>query len=112
VIGLLAARQLIGDGFSVVFNIHAITLRQTVLRREVLGRANAAITACITGVVPFMAIAAGVLAAATSIRFAICIGLAIPLSVPFVLWPLRKLEQLPAVDLPLESASETLRGSP
>ena len=81
------------------------------LRREVLGRANAAITACITGVVPFMAIAAGFLAAATSIRFAIWIGLAIPLSVPFVLWPLRKLEQLPSVDLHLESASETIRGS-
>ncbi len=111
VISLLVAQQLIGDGFSVVFNIHAITLRQTVMRREVLGRANAAITACITGVVPFMAIAAGVVAHATSIRFAIWIGLAIPLAVPFVLWPLRRIKQLPAGDLQLQSAGETLRGS-
>jgi Na+/melibiose symporter-like transporter len=111
VLGLLVAQQLVGDGFSVVFNIHAITLRQTVLRREVLGRANAAITACITGVVPFMAIAAGLVAAATSIRFAIWIGLAIPLCVPFVLWPLRKVRQLPSSDLHLESASETIHGS-
>jgi MFS family permease len=109
VIALLCTQQLVGDCLSVVFNIHAVTLRQTVLRREVLGRANAAITACVTGVVPFMAIAAGVLAELTSIRTAIWIGMVISLTVPFVLWPLRHVKQLPSVDLLNQPANETLR---
>jgi len=109
VIALLCTQQLVGDCLSVVFNIHAITLRQTVLRREVLGRANAAITACVTGVVPFMAIAAGVLAELTSIRTAIWVGMVISLTVPFVLWPLRHVKQLPSVELLNQSANETLR---
>ncbi|MEO8846863.1 MAG: MFS transporter [Kofleriaceae bacterium] len=107
IVVLLCIQQLVGDGFSVVFTIHAVTLRQTVLRREVLGRANAAITACVTGVVPFAAIAAGVIAELTSIRFAFWIGMAMPLCVPFVLWPLRR---LPSTDLMSQSASETLNG--
>jgi MFS family permease len=109
VIALLCTQQLVGDCLSVVFNIHAVTLRQTVLRREVLGRANAAITACITGVVPFMAIAAGVLAELTSIRTAIWIGMVISLTVPFVLWPLRHVKHLPSVELMNQSADETIR---
>lgn len=93
IVTLLCLQQLVGDCFSVVFTIHAVTLRQTVLRREVLGRANAAITACVTGVVPFTAIAAGVIAELTSIRFAFWIGMTMPLCVPFVLWPLRRLRK-------------------
>ena len=108
-VALLCTQQLVGDGFSVIFTIHAVTLRQTVLRREVLGRANAAITACVTGVVPIMAIAAGVLAELTSIRFAMWIGMALAMMVPFVLWPLRRLKQLPSTDLSNQSANETLR---
>ena len=86
---------MIGDGMSVVFNIHTVTLRQTVLPREVLGRANAAITACTSGVTPVAAILAGALAEATSVRFAIWIGMALPLAVPFVLWRLRRIKKLP-----------------
>src|SRR6185295_7571076 len=48
-ISLLCAHQLLGDGFGVVFNIQAVTLRQTVLRGDVLGRANAAIHICTAG---------------------------------------------------------------
>jgi Na+/melibiose symporter-like transporter len=108
-IALLCTQQLVGDGLSVVFNIHAVTLRQTVLRREVLGRANAAITACTSGVTPIMAIAAGVIAEATSVRFAMWIGMAIPLVVPVVLWPLWRVKRLPSSDLHVQSADETIR---
>ena len=108
-IGLLCTQQLVGDGLSVVFNIHAVTLRQTVLRREVLGRANAAITACTAGITPVMAIAAGLIAEATSIRFAIWIGMAIPLVVPIVLWPLRRIRQIPPSELHGQSGGETIR---
>jgi MFS family permease len=108
-IGLLCTHQLIGDGMSVVFNIHTVTLRQTVLPHGVLGRANAAITACTSGVTPIAAILAGVVAEATSIRFAIWIGIALPLAVPVVLWPLRRIRQLPSTDLMGQSADETIR---
>jgi MFS family permease len=108
-IGLLCTHQLIGDGMSVVFNVHTVTLRQTVLPREVLGRANAAITACTAGVTPVAAILAGALAEATSVRFAIWIGMALPLAVPFVLWRLRGIKKLPSTDLMEQSAAETIR---
>ena len=94
-IGFLAAHQLIADGFAVVFNIQAITLRQTVLRREVLGRANAAIHACTAGLVPFAALFAGVLAQLTSIRFAMWIGVSLALVAPIVMWPLHRLREMP-----------------
>src|SRR5262249_19889848 len=41
-IAFLVAHQLFGDGFAVAFLVLAVTLRQTVLPKEVLGRANAA----------------------------------------------------------------------
>lgn len=108
-IALLVAQQLIGDGLSVVFNIHAVTLRQTVLRREVLGRANAAITACVTGVVPFAAVAAGAIAELSSVRVAIAVGMAIPLCIPIVLYKLRHVKQLPSHELLHRGADQTIR---
>jgi MFS family permease len=108
-IALLCTHQLIGDGMSVVFNIHTVTLRQTVLPHAVLGRANAAITACTSGVTPVAAILAGALAEATSVRFAIWIGMALPLAVPFVLWRLRRIKKLPSTDLMGLSAGDTIR---
>ncbi|MEO6776800.1 MAG: MFS transporter [Kofleriaceae bacterium] len=108
-IGLLCVHQLVGDGMSVVFNIHTVTLRQTVLPHGVLGRANAAITACTSGVTPIAAILAGVIAEATSIRVAIWIGMALPVAVPFVLWPLRRIRQLPSTELADQPAGDTIR---
>jgi len=93
-ITMLCIHQLVSDGFAVVYNVHAVTLRQTLLPAEVLGRANAAIHVVTVGVVPFCALAGGLVAEATSIRFAMWIGVAIPLLVPFMLWPLRSLKQL------------------
>lgn len=94
VFSFLGAHQLIADGFAVVFNVHQVTLRQTALPTAQLGRANAAIHVCTEGVVPFAALAAGTLAALTSIRFATSIGMAISLAAPLCLLPLRKLKTL------------------
>ena len=70
-------------------------LRQTVLPREILGRANAAILVCTAGVLPGVAIGAGILAELTSIRFAVWVGVAIGLAVPLFLLPLRRLREMP-----------------
>jgi len=92
----LAGHQLLSDGFQVAFIIQAVTLRQTVLPKEILGRANAAILVCTAGVLPGVAIAAGILAQATTIRFAVWVGVAIGLLVPFFLLPLRRLRTMPS----------------
>ena len=94
-IGCLAGHQLISDCFAVAFVIQATTLRQTVLPRQLLGRANAVIHLCTTAPVPIAALAAGVLAEMTSIRTAVWVGMAIGLAVPPLLLPLRKLRGMP-----------------
>lgn len=95
-IGFLVAHQLFGDGFAVAFIILAVTLRQTVLPRTVLGRANAAIHVCTTGVLPLSALLAGGLATLVGIRTAVWIGLLIGLAAPIFLWRLRHLQAMPA----------------
>jgi MFS family permease len=95
-IGFLVAHQLFGDGFAVAFIILAVTLRQTVLPRTVLGRANAAIHVCTSGVLPIAALLAGGLATLVGIRTAVWIGLLIGLAAPIFLWRLRHLKAMPA----------------
>jgi MFS family permease len=95
VLSLLAAHQLISDCFSVAFVIQAVTLRQTVLPRDLLGRANAAVHVCTASLVPITAIAAGVLAQLTSIRDAVWVGVLIGLAAPLFLLPLRKVTAMP-----------------
>ncbi|NVB84794.1 MAG: MFS transporter [Kofleriaceae bacterium] len=92
---LLGAHQLISDCFSVAFIIQAVTLRQTVLPRELLGRANAAIHICTSGVIVITTLAAGWLAQLTTIREAVWIGVSIGLIAPIFLWPLRGLRSMP-----------------
>jgi MFS family permease len=106
-IGLLAAHQLFGDGFAVAFIILAVTLRQTVLPKTVLGRANAAIHVCTSGVLPITAILAGVLATLVGIRTAVWIGLLIGLTAPIFLWRLRHLQTMPAGELAAADAALT-----
>jgi hypothetical protein len=92
----LGAHQLVSDGFNVAFIIQAVTLRQTVLPKEILGRANAAILVCTAGVLPGVAIGAGVLAQLTTIRFAVWVGVAVGLAVPLFLLPLRRVREMPS----------------
>jgi hypothetical protein len=108
----LGAHQLVNDCFSVVFMINATSLRQTVLPRGVLGRANAAMHITMSAPYPIIIIIAGALAEATSIRTAVWLGMAIGLFVPFLLLPLRNLQRMPepaqsSTDLPVEAASST-----
>jgi len=97
----LGTHQLISDCFSVAFVIQAVTLRQTVLPRAILGRANAAVHVCTAGLVPIVALLAGLLAELTTIRTAVWVGVSIGLVAPLFLLPLRNVRRMP------ESASST-----
>ncbi|HMG53818.1 MAG TPA: MFS transporter [Kofleriaceae bacterium] len=98
-IGFLAAHQLIGDGMSVAFVILAVTLRQTALPRDVLGRANAAIHVSTTGMLVVSAVLAGGLASLVGIHAAMWAGTLAGLIAPALLWPLRRLRDMPSADL-------------
>jgi MFS family permease len=95
IVGFLIAHQLLSDGFSVAFVIQAVTLRQTVLPRETLGRANAAIHVVTSGMLPVAAVIAGVIAEIWGTRFAVWVGVLIGLVAPLLLWPLRRLREMP-----------------
>jgi predicted MFS family arabinose efflux permease len=98
-IAFLVIHQLLGDGFSVAFIILAVTLRQTALPRDVLGRANAAIHVSTTGMLVISAVIAGGLASLVGIRTAMWIGTLTGLIAPALLWPLRHLRDMPSGDL-------------
>ncbi len=95
IVGFLIAHQLLSDGFSVAFVIQAVTLRQTVLPRETLGRANAAVHVVTSGLLPVAAIIAGVIAEVAGTRFAIWVGVLVGLVAPLLLLPLRRLREMP-----------------
>jgi len=95
IVGFLIAHQLLSDGFSVAFVIQAVTLRQTVLPRETLGRANAAIHVVTSGLLPVAAIIAGAIAEVAGTRFAIWVGVLVGMVAPLLLWPLRGLREMP-----------------
>ncbi len=94
-VAFLAAHQLFGDGFAVAFYIQATTLRQTVLPRDVLGRANAAIHVVTAGMLPIAALLAGAIASAFGVHAAVWVGVLIGVLAPVMLWPLRHLQVMP-----------------
>ncbi len=95
IIAFLIAHQLLSDGFSVAFVIQAVTLRQTVLRKEILGRANAAIHVVTASLLPIGSLIAGFLAEAAGTRNAVWVGVLIGLVPPLLLLPLWKLKEMP-----------------
>lgn len=95
-LSLLMVQQLVSDGFSVAFVIHAVTLRQTVLPKDVLGRANAAIHVCTMSLLPITAVFAGFLAEAIGTRTAVWVGVSIGCVPPLLLLPLWKLREIPS----------------
>ncbi len=95
ILAFLIAHQLLSDGFSVAFVIQAVTLRQTVLRKEILGRANAAIHVVTASLLPIGALIAGFLAEAIGTRNAVWVGVLIGLVPPLLLMPLWKLKEMP-----------------
>jgi len=92
---LLGTHQLVSDCFAVAFVIQAVTLRQTVLPRHMLGRANAAVHVCTAGLLPIAALVAGALAELLSIRDAVWIGVVVGLVAPAFLLPLRRVVAMP-----------------
>ena len=96
VLVLLMAHQLLSDAFAVAFVIQAVTLRQTVLPKDVLGRANAAIHVCTASLLPISALAAGFLAEAIGTREAVWVGVLIGVLPPLLLLPLWGLRKLPS----------------
>jgi MFS family permease len=104
-IGFLVAHQLLGDGFAVAFTILAVTMRQTVLPKDTLGRANAAVHVCTIGVAPVAALIAGGLASLVGFRNAVWIGTLIGLTAPIFVWRLRHLKDMPAADLGASDAA-------
>ena len=70
----LSASQLFGDGAMVAFLILANSYRQTVLPLDVMARANGMLKVMSGALMPLGALAAGMLAAATSVTLAIWVG--------------------------------------
>lgn len=107
-VGLLAAHQLLSDGFSVAFVIQAVTLRQTVLPKHVHGRANAAIHVLASTLLPTGALAGAAIAQLSSTKVAVWIGVLFGLIAPIFLLPLVRLRAMPpAADIVAESAAST-----
>ena len=97
-LALLITHQVASDGFSVAYVVQAVTLRQTVLPTDVLGRCNAAIHVCTNGIVPLAALTAGVIAQYAGITTAIWVGVLIGLAAPVFLLPLWRLRTLATHD--------------
>jgi Na+/melibiose symporter-like transporter len=95
VFACLIGHQLVSDGLAIVFHVHTVTLRQTVLPDHLLGRASAAHFAVTTGVVPVAAVVAGVLAGAIGTRTTLWIGMGAGLLAPLFLLPIARLRELP-----------------
>jgi hypothetical protein len=107
-IGFLGAHQFLSDCFAVAFLVLAVTLRQTVLPRDLLGRANAAVLVCTSGVLPVAALASGALGYLLGVRTTLWIGVGVALVAPAFLWPLRHLKLMPVPEL---SASDSAMGA-
>ncbi len=94
-IALLIAHQLVSDGAQVAYQVNAVTLRQTLLPHELLGRANAAVLACTMTLLLAASVGGGVLGTLVGTRTALVIGPVIGLIGPIVLWPLHRLREIP-----------------
>ncbi len=93
---LLGASQL-GDLAYSVYAIHELTLRQSIVPGALLGRVNAAMQMLFRGLLPIGSLAGGILASATSVRFALLLSaLGALASVLFlIVSPVRRLRAFP-----------------
>jgi predicted MFS family arabinose efflux permease len=70
----LAVSQVIGDMAFVLFMVNELTLRQSVAPEEILGRVNGAMQLLTRGILPFGALAGGLLAGMVTVRSTLFIG--------------------------------------
>jgi len=71
---LLTLAQLIGDFAYTIYEIHTLSLRQTVVPEHLLGRANASMRVLVEGMVPVGALLAGFVATAIGMRMTLLIA--------------------------------------
>jgi len=88
--------QLTGDVSMAIYNIHEISLRQTVAPPEVLGRVNASMRLLTLGVLPIGSLAGGLIAEPFGIRGAMWIAAAgLLLATGWLIWsPLHSLKRV------------------
>lgn len=84
-IPLLVLHQLLGDGMMVAFVILAVSLRQTLLPTEVLGRVNATFQVLTGVMLPLGTVTAGLVADRIGVEGAIWLGVIGGLAAPMVL---------------------------
>lgn len=82
---LLVAHQLLGDGLMVAFVVLAVSLRQTLLPTDVLGRVNATFQVLTGAMLPLGTIAAGLAAKTLGVPTAIWLGVVGGLAAPILL---------------------------
>jgi MFS family permease len=99
-VSCLVGHQLVGDGCLMAYYILAVSLRQTVLPQEILGRANATFHVSTGLLLPLGALIAGPLAAATDVRTALWIGTIGGLIAPVILHfsAIRRLKAMPSIE--------------
>ncbi len=97
-VSFLVGHQLVGDALFVSYFVLAVSLRQTVLPQDILGRANATSHVAIGVLLPLGALFAGSIAAATDVRTALWISALGGLVNPLILQlsALRRLKAMPA----------------
>ena len=97
-VSCLVGHQLVGDGMLIGYYVLAVSLRQTVLPQDTLGRANATFHVATGVLVPVGALLAGSIATATDVRTALWISALGGLANPVILQlsAVRRLKAMPA----------------
>lgn len=92
----MMASQFLGDVSMVIYNVHEISLRQTVAPENVLGRVNASMRLLTFGVLPLGSLAGGLIAEPWGIRAALWIAVGgLLVSTAWLIWsPARTLVRL------------------
>lgn len=85
IIVLLVLHQLLGDGARTAYEVVTVTVRQQRIAGDVLGRANGAFHAIMTGALLVSALASGFLAEALGTRTALWLGLGVGALAPLAL---------------------------
>lgn len=108
---LLAAVAFCCDFSITVIAIHGVSLRQTIIPKRLLGRANASYRFCTWGVIPFGYLLGGFLGEQIGLRLTLIICTAcLPLALPWIfLSPVPRLREMPSEnksDLPPANENE------
>ena len=97
-VSCLVGQQLIGDGLLIGYYVLAVSLRQSVLPTDTLGRANATFHVSAGVLLPVGALLGGAIAAATTVRTALWISVLVGLVNPLILQlsAVRRLKIMPS----------------